>query len=41
MLLLRSSIVHKLSRLPNGDPNNKRRIDMLSVMCWAQLMDVQ
>ena len=40
VILLRNAIVHKLARLPNGVDNNKRRIDMLSVMCWAQLMDV-
>jgi hypothetical protein len=33
--------VHKLARLPNGDANNKRRIDMLSMFCWVQLVDVQ
>ncbi|HEU0037023.1 MAG TPA: hypothetical protein VFQ53_40710 [Kofleriaceae bacterium] len=40
MILLRNAIVHHPVRLPNGDPNNKRRVDMLSVNCWAQLMDV-
>jgi hypothetical protein len=41
MILLRNAIVHKLARLPNGEAENQRRVDMLSVMCWAQLMDVQ
>jgi len=40
-VLLRNAIVHKIARLPNGDASNKRRIDMLSVFCWAQLVDVQ
>ncbi|HEU0037030.1 MAG TPA: hypothetical protein VFQ53_40745 [Kofleriaceae bacterium] len=40
MILLRNAIVHRLQRLPNGEADNQRRIDMLSVMCWAQLMDV-
>jgi hypothetical protein len=39
VILLRNAIVHRLARLPNGEAANKRRIDMLSVMCWAQLMD--
>jgi hypothetical protein len=41
MILLRQATVHNLSRLPNNDMNNERRIDVLSVLCWAQLMDVQ
>jgi hypothetical protein len=41
VILLRNAIVHRLARLPNGDKNNKRRIDMLTVLCWAQLMDVE
>jgi hypothetical protein len=41
MILLRNSIVHTLERLPNNDNANERRIDMLSVMCWAQLMDTE
>ncbi|HWU86839.1 MAG TPA: hypothetical protein VN253_06175 [Kofleriaceae bacterium] len=40
VILLRNAIVHKLARLPNGDKANARRIDMLSVMCYAQLMNV-
>jgi len=39
VILLRNAIVHRLAQLPNGEAANKRRIDMLSVMCWAQLMD--
>jgi hypothetical protein len=41
VILLRNAIVHKLQPLPINNPENKRRIDMLSVNCWAQLMDVQ
>jgi hypothetical protein len=41
MILLRNGAVHQLRRLPNGETNNKRRIDLLTLMCWAQLMDVQ
>lgn len=40
VILLRNAIVHKVSPLPNGDPENPRRIDMMTVFCWAQLMDV-
>ncbi len=40
-ILLRNGVVHQLRRLPNNSTTNKRRIDMLSLMCWAQLMDVQ
>jgi hypothetical protein len=38
VILLRNAVVHRLQRLPNGDEKNARRIDMLSVNCWAQLM---
>jgi hypothetical protein len=41
MILLRNAIVHRVERLPNGDDDNVRRIDMLSVLCWAQLMNVE
>lgn len=41
MILLRNAIIHHIARLPDGATTNKRRIDFLSVMCWAQLMDVQ
>jgi len=41
MILLRNAIDHRLQRLPNGEDANPRRINMLSVNCWAQLMDVQ
>ena len=40
MILLRNAIIHRISRLPNADDNTPRRIDMLSVLCWAQLMNV-
>jgi hypothetical protein len=38
-VLLRNAVVHKLARLPNNDMQNKRRIDCLSVMCWAQVVN--
>lgn len=41
MILLRNSIVHQLVRLPTPDTTNQRRVDMLTLVCWAQLMDVQ
>jgi hypothetical protein len=41
LILLRSAMVHRLATLPNGDPRNPRRIDMLAQVTWAQLMDVQ
>lgn len=41
LILLRSALVHRLATLPNGDPRNFRRIDMLAQVTWAQLMDVQ
>ncbi|HEX8109803.1 MAG TPA: hypothetical protein VF516_18860 [Kofleriaceae bacterium] len=41
MVMLRNGVVHQLRRLPNNSTTNKRRIDMLTLMCWAQLMDVQ
>jgi len=40
MILLRNAIVHHVVRLPNGENDNKRRLDLLSVMCWAQLVDL-
>ena len=44
VILLRNAIVHRVARLPNGsslsgDSANKRRVDTLTVNCWAQLMD--
>jgi hypothetical protein len=39
MVLLRNAVVHQLSRLPT-DETPSRRIDMLTVNCWVQLMDV-
>ena len=41
MILLRNGVVHQIRRLPNGSTTNKRRIDMVTLNCWAQLMDVQ
>jgi hypothetical protein len=40
-ILLRNGVVHQLRRLPNNSATNKRRIDMITLMCWAQLVDVQ
>ena len=39
VVLLRNAIVHRLQPLPVKDVTNLRRIDMLTVMCWAQYMD--
>jgi hypothetical protein len=39
-ILLRNAVVHQLVKLPNGESNNGRRVDMLTLMCWAQLVDV-
>lgn len=39
VILLRNAVVHRVARLPNGDKKNQRRIDTLTVHCWAQLMD--
>jgi hypothetical protein len=41
LILLRTSLVHMLELLPNNDKENERRIDMLSVIGWAQLMDTE
>ena len=44
MIILRNGVAHRVVRLPlSGAANasNNRRIDMLSLECWAQLMDVQ
>jgi hypothetical protein len=41
MILLRNGVVHQIRRLPNGSTTNRRRIDMLTMMSWAQLIDVQ
>ena len=39
-LLLRQAVVHILDRLPNGDAKNKRRVDMLAIVCWVQVVGV-
>lgn len=39
VVLLRNAIVHRLQPLPVNDGSNLRRIDMLTVMCWAQSMN--
>jgi hypothetical protein len=41
MILLRNGVVHQIRRLPNGSTTNKRRIDLLTLNCWAQVMGVQ
>ncbi len=41
VILLRNAVVHQIRRLPNGSTTNKRRIDMLTLNCWAQVMGVQ
>ena len=40
-IMLRNAVVHRLAKLPNGEANNKRRVDMVTLLCWAQLVDVQ
>lgn len=40
MIMLRNGVIHQLRRLPNGSTTNKRRLDMLTLVCWAQVMDV-
>jgi hypothetical protein len=43
LIMLRNAIAHQLVRLPltTGAATNRRRIDMISLECWAQLMNVQ
>jgi hypothetical protein len=43
LVMLRNAIAHRLVRLPltANAATNKRRIDMITLECWAQLMDVQ
>jgi|GEM_PF-5684930 len=41
LIMLRNAIAHQVVRLPVTDSSNKRRIDMVTLACWAQLMDVQ
>jgi hypothetical protein len=41
MIMLRNGVIHQLRRLPNNSTTNKRRVDMLTLVCWAQIMDVQ
>jgi hypothetical protein len=40
VILSRQNIVHQIARLPNGESGNLRRVDMLGIYCWVQLMDV-
>ena len=39
--MLFRSVDHRFVRLPNTEATNLRRIDMLGITCWIQLMDVQ
>jgi hypothetical protein len=41
--MLRNAIAHQVVRLPltTGAATNRRRIDMISLECWVQVMDVQ
>lgn len=41
LILRTSALTHRLVRLPNGDPENVRRVDMVAGVGRAQLMDVQ
>jgi hypothetical protein len=42
LIMLRNAIAHQLVTLPlTATATAKRRIDMISLECWAQLMDVQ
>jgi hypothetical protein len=41
LIMLRNAVAHQLIRLPTTDSANKRRVDMVSLECWAQVMDVQ
>jgi hypothetical protein len=43
VVMLRNAIAHQVVRLPltTGATTNRRRIDMISLACWVQLMDVQ
>jgi hypothetical protein len=42
-VMLRNAIAHQVVRLPltTGAATNRRRIDMISLECWVQVMDVQ
>ncbi len=40
VILSRQNIVHQIARLPNSESGNLRRVDMLGIYCWVQLMDV-
>ncbi len=41
VILSRQAVDHRLSRLPNTAAGNNRRIDMLGITCWIQLMNVE
>jgi hypothetical protein len=43
VVLLRNAIAHQVVRLPltTGAATNRRRIDMISLECWVQVMNVQ
>lgn len=40
VILTRQAAMHRLAPLPNGDPLNCRRIDLLGTVSWMQEMDV-
>ena len=40
-VLLRQSVQHHIVQLPNGEPNNVRRLDLITLNCWAQFAAVQ
>lgn len=40
-IVVREALVHQLARLPNNEPDNQRRIDMIGAFSYAQLVDVQ
>ncbi|MEO7733669.1 MAG: hypothetical protein ABIY55_22080 [Kofleriaceae bacterium] len=41
VIMLRNAIAHQLVRLPTTDSANQRRVDMVTLACWAQIMTVQ
>ena len=41
VILLRQAFGHTLVPLPNGEPTNVRRVDLITAISWAQLMNVQ
>ena len=37
VMLLRNNLMHRIVQLANNEPDNVRRIDMVSIYCYAQL----